>query len=599
MKKQFVFSMMAAAAFLLAACNSNDGVKGESPYGPTGEGYVSFNIMLPTSPTTNTRANDEWQDGLTTEYQVNDAILVIFAGTSENTATFQSAYNLDASPFALVGSATDGCTTEARLTALLQQKEEQNTDQIYAYVILNGAGFFEPTTDNALQIKKAVKAADGTVSEGAYTTIYATDNVSFADFTKYELVASRIGAPGAMLMTSAPNSDKQGGVDDPASAGAKVTALAVLDKKKIFNTSEMAKSNPAADVYVGRSAVKVEVTTNFTTNTIVGNNAITFDAASFRWTLGNTNKTFYVGRQFDDNWLGLFAQGLTEAAPAANFKYRFVGYTEIHTGVWRTYWGVDPNYDVDNFVTDTEGNLVHGGMFDNEVPAAAAFAKKATEVMYTTENTMNENLMKHWNTTYVAIAVTLNGGNPFYTVPNTTGDDVIYATDDDIKNYVKSIIGTLPAYEAFLTANGFTTTLDDVDVTLDTTDPSDVAVTIALKEGVTATGFAAVATAYATAMADSPIYFYAGGVSYYYVPIQHFSNDETPWNPSTKASQEYDDTYPDNAAPDTREANYLGRYGVLRNNWYKLDVTGIRHIGKPEPVEPSPEPDDEVESTSA
>ena len=77
--------------------------------------------------------------------------------------------------------------------------------------------------------------------------------------------------------------------------------------------------------------------------------------------------------------------------------------------------------------------------------------------------------------------------------------------------------------------------------------------------------------------------------------IQHFSNDETPWNPSTKASQEYDDTYPDNAAPDTREANYLGRYGVLRNNWYKLDVTGIRHIGKPEPVEPGPEPDDEVD----
>ena len=60
---------------------------------------------------------------------------------------------------------------------------------------------------------------------------------------------------------------------------------------------------------------------------------------------------------------------------------------------------------------------------------------------------------------------------------------------------------------------------------------------------------------------------------------------------TVSAFANYDDTYP----ATNRKADYLGRWGVLRNNWYKLTVTGIRHIGKPEPDEPGDEPDDEVD----
>lgn len=575
MKKVFFFSLMAVAVCLLTACSKDD-AKGTSPYGPSGEGYVAFNITLPTTPFSSTRANDDWDDGLAQEYQVNNAILLIFKGkaTDADAATlFQSAYNLDTSPFGIVGTTTDGCTTEARLTALLQQKEEQIDDEIYAYVILNGGGeggVFYVNDDHSLKI---------TTATGNVTL---TTGTTFAVFSKYELAAAKIGALGNMLMTSAPNSNKRGGSVDPA--GAKVSALAKLDKTKIYNTAALAKSNPAAEVYVGRSAVKVEVTTNFpTTTTITGNPDVTFDGSSFVWTLGNTNKTFYIGRQFDsENWLSLYAPGPDqEVAPADIYKYRFVGDNFIHEGVYRTYWGEDPNYDDD----------YTAGMFDNEVPAETAFTKKSGDVVYTTENTMDEDHMIHELTTYVAIGVTLNGGAEFYTVPNQSGSDVIY-DETNIKKFVKSMVAEMPAWETFKNAAGAGVTVtDNVTVTLDKTDPENVAVTLSTDVDAATADFTPVQTAYANKMKDTPIYYYEGGMTYYYLPIQHFSNVETPWNATNKASADYADTYP----ATNRADYYLGRWGVLRNNWYKLEVTGIRHIGKPEPDDPGSEPDDEVD----
>lgn len=574
MKKVFFFSLMAVAVCLLTACSKDD-AKGTSPYGPSGEGYVAFNITLPTTPFSSTRANDDWDDGLAQEYQVNNAILLIFKGkaTDADAATlFQSAYNLDTSPFGIVGTTTDGCTTEARLTALLQQKEEQIDDEIYAYVILNGGGeggVFYVNADHSLKITTAT----GSVN--------LTTGTTFATFSKYELAAAKIGALGNMLMTSAPNSNKQGGSVDPA--GAKVSALAKLDKTKIYNTAALAKSNPAAEVYVGRSAVKVEVTTNFpTTTTITGNPDVTFDGSSFVWTLGNTNKTFYIGRQFNDNWLSLYAPGPDqEVAPADIYKYRFVGDNFIHEGVYRTYWGEDPNYDDD----------YTAGMFDNEVPAETAFTKKSGDVVYTTENTMDEDHMIHELTTYVAIGVTLNGGAEFYTVPNQSGSDVIY-DETNIKKFVKSMVAEMYAWEQFKNAAGAGVTVDaNVSVALDISDPENVAVTLSTDIPAATADFTPVQTAYSNKMKDTPIYYYEGGMTYYYLPIQHFSNVETPWNATNKASADYADTYP----ATNRADYYLGRWGVLRNNWYKLEVTGIRHIGKPEPDDPGSEPDDEVD----
>lgn len=46
----------------------------------------------------------------------------------------------------------------------------------------------------------------------------------------------------------------------------------------------------------------------------------------------------------------------------------------------------------------------------------------------------------------------------------------------------------------------------------------------------------------------------------------------------------------------TKNEKYLGRYGVLRNNWYELSVNKVTGLGYPDVPEVKPtDPDDENE----
>ena len=72
---------------------------------------------------------------------------------------------------------------------------------------------------------------------------------------------------------------------------------------------------------------------------------------------------------------------------------------------------------------------------------------------------------------------------------------------------------------------------------------------------------------------------YLNGEAYYIARIKHF-NELTPWTPGK--------------AYGTDNATFLGRYGVLRNNWYELSVNKVSSLGYPEVPEVKPDlPDDE------
>ena len=78
---------------------------------------------------------------------------------------------------------------------------------------------------------------------------------------------------------------------------------------------------------------------------------------------------------------------------------------------------------------------------------------------------------------------------------------------------------------------------------------------------------------------------YENGVCYYIARIRHFNDALTPWSSG-------EETYGTNNA--TNNASYLGRYGVLRNNWYDLEVTKFSAPGYPDvPVVNPTDPDDE------
>ena len=81
---------------------------------------------------------------------------------------------------------------------------------------------------------------------------------------------------------------------------------------------------------------------------------------------------------------------------------------------------------------------------------------------------------------------------------------------------------------------------------------------------------------------------YVGGYAYYPIRIKHFGDDLTPWD-ATKYTQ-------DNRYSSNNENQFLGRYGVLRNNWYDLGIKSISGIGSPVIPDEVDTPDDELES---
>ena len=74
---------------------------------------------------------------------------------------------------------------------------------------------------------------------------------------------------------------------------------------------------------------------------------------------------------------------------------------------------------------------------------------------------------------------------------------------------------------------------------------------------------------------------YLKGVTYYIARVKHFGS-LTPWNSGESYGKD--------------NVKYLGRYGMLRNNWYELTVGNVYGPGYPgvPPVDPT-QPDDENE----
>ena len=93
---------------------------------------------------------------------------------------------------------------------------------------------------------------------------------------------------------------------------------------------------------------------------------------------------------------------------------------------------------------------------------------------------------------------------------------------------------------------------------------------------------------------------YAGGIAYYPIRIKHFGNELTPWNNFNAATNplghqaKAGDVYGLTAETAKAPARFLGRYGVLRNNWYELEVNSITGIGEPRIPAVTSDPDDEL-----
>lgn len=624
--KKLIFPAVAALALGLASCSSdevNPGNGGGTVNYAEG-GYVRLSINMPSTKgtrateATDDHANDQFNDGLASEYAVKDATLVLFEGTESGTeaeATFHSAYDLTSS-VSMENSADNQITSMTKIVKKTDNKDHKK--KLYALVVLNRNGVTEvvntsagttPVVENGLKVN-----AGGTVTP-------ITTSTTFKDFCDLLSKTPATPATGKLLaapqfasdvsangifMTNAPLSEKQGTSADPT--GANVTTL-VNVTNSVYKTEKEAQNAPAADIFVERGVAKVTFSKEGSKGQGQGNlTGVEFTKAGNKmsyeiegWNLDVTNKSSFLVRHTTNEQFGMNS---SFAAAAAGDKFRFVGASPIAAQIgndgttpttstknyYRTYWGVDPNYDknTDTYPTEQFNKLVKtpnlSGDFGNSNP------------QYCYENTFDVAHQNQDQTTRVVVAVKLkhDGATTYSDLYAFNGDRSKLYSLADAKSRIKdAIMHALEGNAAH--ADLVKSDIEDDDIVLDTRNSATGVVAIksfkAKDNGATTkTEFTTGAVFDAVKAEVGEITMYEKGIAYYPIRIKHFGDQSTPWN-VTGQGVTAGNIYP--AGPD-RNNWFLGRYGVLRNNWYDISVGDIKGVGTPTIPSTDNIPDDEL-----
>lgn len=553
MKKVKLFSF-ALAALMLGACSSEDGIDngGQGTVLPGEKGYISLAINLPTTPST--RANDDFDDGLPVEYAVNNATLLIFEGTDEASAKFAGGYDLGTITPNTVGG---NITSTFKVTKEI--KKPVNGD-LYALVVVNRGDVL--TTED----QGATWKLNG-------TELSALTTLSAFNATAQEIAAEKLydttDDGNGFFMTNAPLYSVPGGTVQPSNGN--LSTLTLINAENVYTTTAEAEANPAASVYVERAVAKVTVNG---TNGNLGNNAgMTYTISG--WTFDVTNKKTYLVRNMTDanTWWNYNVAG----------DYRFVGSAAVGPNLYRTYWGVDPNYS--SYIA---GDF---NIFAGQTPADL---NPVNGNGYCLENTFDVDNQNQNQTTRVIVAATLNAGSTFYILDNDKGkiwskteaEDAVKAEYLGNQAVIAALTANLDGADKKITGDDLTVTFDkaagDLTVTMieisadKAGDFKGGEIPDALTPGTEANN-----AILAAVNAGKKVSCYANGVAYYPVMIRHFDDNQTPWS---------------NVEYGGNENNFLGRYGVLRNNWYEINVTGIKDIGYADVPDVYGTPDDPMES---
>jgi len=609
--KKLYFIPAALLGLAMAGCSSDDLAEGAGgpQWNSEGNGYVSLSLNLPTQAATGMRQdnpwkNDQFDDGEPSEYAVKDATLLIFKGTSESTATFQAAYSLPVAGSEFQNPANNQVTSTVQLTQKINSISATGTDKLYALVVLNKNNVFT-VDDNFPTLKFGTTEYNSTsglklanlmtmviTPTGASTGVNASDA-----FTKK-----------GILMMNAPLATAQGA----ATYSGTVNTLVEITKG-IYTTEREAQENPAANIYVERAVAKVSVTAKKESGTLAdGNKPETIkqdgqtDVAAWSingWMLNNTNTASYFAHNYPTNDNAWWQYNANSSG------YRFIGTTEVGNKAdgmsagYRIYWGADPNYDA------AAGN----GKPALTAIKAADWANKLglDNYDYCFENTFTTDFMNQDQTTQAVVAVEFNGGKDFWTLNGSTS--TIYINQTDIDNFVKLAFYNTQAVkdcidqnlksETFNPATDLTVTYDKGSASTGTNPQAgkwkvtkveitpEKATTLFGEDGVPeelkengSANQAGLANAQ-----DLQIECYDNGLAYYPVNIKHFGDVYTPWSAPTTGDLNI--SYPNTGGQAANK--WLGRYGVLRNNWYQIDVENVTNIGYSD-VPVIKDPDDPV-----
>ena len=557
MKIKHLFGLAVIAA-MTASCSSNEdlGTAGSGTgTNEAGVGYASITINLPT--TSGTRAvdgskNDQFDEGTPSEYAVNDATLLIFqkAGESENDYTYVEAVSLgNLDPWK--NDKTTGITTESTtITAKLNSATvDKNGGKYYALVILNN----ETATGTKIILPTAP------VTYGKWNVAANTTNIT--DYKK------------GFYMANAPEFTTKD-----------VEPTTLVPIKGIYRTKEEAQSKPGTTVYVERGLAKVTVGSNSTSNyfakdgaSATGTKYSNDNVKITDWALDVTNKSSFPvhvtsGLQAGitptnptDQKVPAYAEIWSNTSGTAPATSRFVSQADAFK---RVYWGIDPNYSMD--LSDFTKCNAQFTLAEADVSKVAwNDGSGSDKPLYCLENTFDINNMKQGQTTRVLLKATYTPkvletekDKTFFMIGNSSDFWTKTTLTEQIKSKAEEVLNTTTGVTVTLKGNlleGGTHVLDATNVEIKSGEDdktADVVTEINKKLGFDKDKGIGIKT-------------YKNGESYYIARIKHFGDDLTPWNEG-------------NAIYGGKNLEWLGRYGVLRNNWYDLTINKISGPGYPD-----------------
>ena len=538
---------LSGIAAMTASCSSNnDLVNGGNGSGEVenGTAYASLKINLPTT-TGGTRADDpkpgtpSFEHGTAAEYEVKNGTILIF---DKDDKFVESAKLGTMNPWTDVKA--DGVTTAAIATVKLEHVSVGG--KYKALVLLNND--VDATT-------KKVKVTLPTASTDTYANW--SKDVSKVDADNY-------AKTDGIFMANAPMYN-----------GTSKEPTTLVDINGVYASPEEAQAKPATTIYVERGLAKVTMK-DFTAGGY-SIDAGTYNGATVKiekWQLDVTNKSTYPVHQIGG--LSSATTGFADIWQTDRF------YDQTSTAFKRVYWGVDPNYNNADYQTLENCKTAFNMITNDKVTGDAGEANP----QYCLENTFDLDNMKQGQTTRVVFkAVFTPKGfkdteKTFYKIGNNT--DIW--KEADLKQQIKTVA---------LTAMGITDPEEQkkygVDLSKGTNISGKAGQHLIEAANITYSGEAAsskVNTDAITAINDklglstaAGISTYLNGEAYYIARIKHF-NELTPWT----AGKAYG----------TNNKDFLGRYGVLRNNWYELSVNKVSGLGYPDVPEVKPTlPDDE------
>lgn len=587
--KKIYLPLALAATLALGACSSDNVVDngGSTPIDLSKGGFVKMSLNLPTDNNRGSRATLD--DGLASEYGIKNAYLVLFEGAEndEDAATFKGAYELSNSDFEMVGN---NHVTLTKRIAFANDTKPAEGNKLYALVVLNNNGLF--TVDN-----------DSHQLTFATTNVTATDYASRANFINFSKAIASTNTDGetpfasdvannGIFMTNAPLCTKPGGGTAPT--GAKIKTLADVTSN-IYTTEAEAKSKPAAEIYVERAVAKVTVQSK--TDALEANKANAASKISYQlynWVVDNTNKKSYIVRQYDMNWNKINSDKATATGAS---KYRFVWDTPVNPNatdkLYRTTFAQDPEYN-----TTTAATNYNQMASNTSMTMSTDFGDGHPQ--YCNENTFKVTAQNQDQTTRVVLGVKMSA-------PGTTTYDADLYTVNGNKEvvYTKATLAER-LKNILLKESNVKKWTDDhkiepsFDITFSTTTAGATTIATATFKGKTAAGATeeTYSTPYTTDFnkALPHIIRYKDGVAYYAVRIKHFGDTDTPWNVTGQGITAGDNSKIYNTSNSDNENWFLGRYGVVRNNWYDISVNKIQTLGDATTPALSNTPDDVLEN---